>query len=68
MSGVVVGSGSWVGIWEGVPRGCTEISEKFPGNFREFPRDSRKFPGNFQRLWGMSEIFNMILHSGKTKF
>ena len=53
--GVCVGGGR-VGIWEGVPRGFTEISEKFPGNFQE--------------LWGMSKIFNMIciLHSGKTKF
>ena len=54
-----------VGIWEGVPRGCVEISEKFPGDFREI---SGRFPGNFQKLWGMSKIFNMILHSGKTKF
>ena len=42
-----------------------EIYEKFLGNFREI---SGRFPGNFQKLWGMSKIFNMILHSGKTKF
>ena len=54
-----------VGIWEGVPRGCTEISENLSGNFWEI---SEKFPGNFQELWGMSKIFNMIMLSGKTKF
>ena len=35
-----------VGIWEGVPGGCTEISEKFPGNFWEFLRNFREISRN----------------------
>ena len=35
-----------VGIWEGLPRGCTEISEKFPGNFREIPGNFREISRN----------------------
>ena len=35
----------------------------YPGVYGNFGEILEKFPGNFQKLWGMSELFNMILHT-----
>ena len=49
----------------GVPGGCTEISEKFPGNFREITGNFREISRNFRNLqYDVAEWENKILIHG----